>query len=69
MQSSKDSGEGADDSRVVTSEGGSNRPGLTGTYTLSLTTTGAAQTLGRRDRPPAPGHKDPSRLKQRRSPK
>jgi len=40
-----------------------------GTYTLSLTTTGAAQTLGRRVRPPAPGHKDPSSLKQRRSPK
>jgi len=46
MQSPKYSGEGSDDSRVVTSEGGSNRPGLTGTYTLSLTTTGATQTLG-----------------------
>ena len=43
--------------------------GQTGAYNLGLTTTGAAQTLGRPVRSPAPGHKDPSSLKQRRAPK
>ena len=43
--------------------------GQTGTYNLGLTTTGAAHTLGRPVRPPAPRHKDPLSLKQRHASK
>lgn len=56
-------------SGTYTTEATAFQTGQTGTYNLGLTTTGAAHTLGRPVRPPAPRHKDPSSLKQRHAPK